>query len=116
TVLLRAFFFSSRRRHTRFSRDWSSDVCSSDLNLYVGRTSSDEYLLLHISSLTTSEVRYLRADDPAGEWRQVAPRVQDREYDVGHHGDSLYIRVHETGRKRRQLKAPAPEPAPRDRT
>src|SRR5256884_6423031 len=33
------FFFSSRRRHTRCSRDWSSDVCSSDLaqipNLYV---------------------------------------------------------------------------------
>src|SRR2546429_7456406 len=26
------FFFSSRRRHTRCSRDWSSDVCSSDLN------------------------------------------------------------------------------------
>src|SRR5690606_39296543 len=25
------FFFTSRRRHTRFSRDWSSDVCSSDL-------------------------------------------------------------------------------------
>src|SRR5690606_40060776 len=25
-------FFSSRRRHTRFSRDWSSDVCSSDLS------------------------------------------------------------------------------------
>src|SRR5690606_26423249 len=28
------FFFSSRRRHTRFSRDWSSDVCSSDLSMY----------------------------------------------------------------------------------
>src|SRR2546429_2281312 len=27
------FFFSSRRRHTRCSRDWSSDVCSSDLDL-----------------------------------------------------------------------------------
>src|SRR5690606_40550447 len=27
------FFFSSRRRHTRFSRDWSSDVCSSDLTI-----------------------------------------------------------------------------------
>src|SRR5205809_3496410 len=26
------FFFSSRRRHTRCSRDWSSDVCSSDLS------------------------------------------------------------------------------------
>src|SRR5690606_40559757 len=31
------FFFSSRRRHTRFSRDWSSDVCSSDLSNTVNR-------------------------------------------------------------------------------
>src|SRR5690606_17942545 len=30
-LLCVTFFFSSRRRHTRFSRDWSSDVCSSDL-------------------------------------------------------------------------------------
>src|SRR5690606_25154229 len=29
------FFFSSRRRHTRFSRDWSSDVCSSDLGVFT---------------------------------------------------------------------------------
>src|SRR5437660_2861206 len=29
----RDFFFSSRRRHTRWPRDWSSDVCSSDLSL-----------------------------------------------------------------------------------
>src|SRR3989449_3050665 len=28
------FFFSSRRRHTRCSRDWSSDVCSSDLSFW----------------------------------------------------------------------------------
>src|SRR5256886_11072657 len=35
------FFFSSRRRHTRFDCDWSSDVCSSDLGwlslVYAGR-------------------------------------------------------------------------------
>src|SRR5690606_35131671 len=31
------FFFSSRRRHTRFSRDWSSDVCSSDLNWFLNQ-------------------------------------------------------------------------------
>src|SRR5260370_29652262 len=29
------FFFSSRRRHTRFKCDWSSDVCSSDLFLFA---------------------------------------------------------------------------------
>src|SRR2546422_2519203 len=31
SLVLFFFFFSSRRRHTRCSRDWSSDVCSSDL-------------------------------------------------------------------------------------
>src|SRR5260370_32410406 len=34
------FFFSSRRRHTRFKCDWSSDVCSSDLNLRFTRLST----------------------------------------------------------------------------
>src|SRR5690606_40886611 len=40
------FFFSSRRRHTRFSRDWSSDVCSSDLETFSGDTAwmaEDDY-------------------------------------------------------------------------
>src|SRR5437870_7201775 len=32
------FFFSSRRRHTRWPRDWSSDVCSSDLTSTLGQT------------------------------------------------------------------------------
>src|SRR5690625_49088 len=37
------FFFSSRRRHTRWPRDWSSDVCSSDLEIELDRrgTSKD---------------------------------------------------------------------------
>src|SRR3712207_8537892 len=34
---LSAVFFSSRRRHTRYWRDWSSDVCSSDLPLVAAR-------------------------------------------------------------------------------
>src|SRR2546422_6036395 len=33
TCCTSVFFFSSRRRHTRCSRDWSSDVCSSDLHV-----------------------------------------------------------------------------------
>src|SRR2546422_10466712 len=40
-IALFFFFFSSRRRHTRCSRDWSSDVCSSDLwSLRASVTSS----------------------------------------------------------------------------
>src|SRR5690606_40901683 len=41
------FFFSSRRRHTRFSRDWSSDVCSSDLRWPVVMTGGE--LLAHLA-------------------------------------------------------------------
>src|SRR5690606_40783386 len=38
--------FSSRRRHTRFSRDWSSDVCSSDLYLNVdGQGWTDRHII-----------------------------------------------------------------------
>src|SRR3712207_7802595 len=35
------FFFSSRRRHTRYWRDWSSDVCSSDLIPHADRAAAD---------------------------------------------------------------------------
>src|SRR5207249_6193701 len=42
------FFFSSRRRHTRSKRDWSSDVCSSDLLRVLERSSvGDRRLLPH---------------------------------------------------------------------
>src|SRR5438477_3130569 len=35
------FFFSSRRRHTRLTCDWSSDVCSSDLNHHTPETAGE---------------------------------------------------------------------------
>src|SRR4051794_41189061 len=38
------FFFSSRRRHTRWTGDWSSDVCSSDLGLAAGSTAARRQL------------------------------------------------------------------------
>src|SRR3712207_1020647 len=48
-VKLVCFFFSSRRRHTRYWRDWSSDVCSSDLRKYkndISRISNMDYTVL----------------------------------------------------------------------
>src|SRR3989454_4940579 len=41
---LTAFFFSSRRRHTRLQGDWSSDVCSSDL--FLARLATPLFLAL----------------------------------------------------------------------
>src|SRR5205085_3248905 len=40
------FFFSSRRRHTRFDCDWSSDVCSSDLPLKMSQAELVERLMM----------------------------------------------------------------------
>src|SRR5690606_40078897 len=54
-----SFFFSSRRRHTRFSRDWSSDVCSSDL-----RSRSRARALLRI--VTTSDGQSGRKSQKSG--------------------------------------------------
>src|SRR2546430_9038165 len=42
------FFFSSRRRHTRFDCDWSSDVCSSDLSTASG---SDRRHVVNLSTV-----------------------------------------------------------------
>src|SRR3712207_7977050 len=49
------FFFSSRRRHTRYWRDWSSDVCSSDLIRGVGAT-QDDLPIANYDKLNASEV------------------------------------------------------------
>src|SRR2546422_4364571 len=46
------FFFSSRRRHTRCSRDWSSDVCSSDLVLFQTGAAYGYGILSHMLLLS----------------------------------------------------------------
>src|SRR3712207_1975436 len=52
-------FFSSRRRHTRYWRDWSSDVCSSDL-LYLGRGTG--YAIALEGALKLKEISYIHAE------------------------------------------------------
>src|ERR1041385_4977731 len=55
TLLVFIFFFSSRRRHTRCSRDWSSDVCSSDLG-HRSRAARTMWVMRHgISASPRSE-------------------------------------------------------------
>src|SRR5258707_10667834 len=50
------FFFSSRRRHTRYWRDWSSDVCSSDL-IEPARTQPDHFLSFEVIDREKEMVR-----------------------------------------------------------
>src|SRR5690606_13608723 len=72
------FFFSSRRRHTRFSRDWSSDVCSSDLssNLNLTDNQAAQDLLASLGITGVTAARYFnnaidtrtRGVDVVGTW------------------------------------------------
>src|SRR2546430_12512406 len=57
-MLLNFFFFSSRRRHTRFDCDWSSDVCSSDLCVRVVAVLNVNYL---VSALIVSAIALIAA-------------------------------------------------------
>jgi oligopeptidase B len=79
-------------------------------NIGVGRTRSRAWLILGAGSLTTAEARVLPADDPHGAFRLIAPRLQDQEYDLDHHGAHFYIRVNDTGRNFRLVKAPVSAP------
>jgi oligopeptidase B len=79
--------------------------------LDVSRTRSDRFLIVSSYSHTTSEVRYLPANQPRGELRLIAAREQDHEYDLEHRDDLFYIRTNDKGRNFRLVTAPTTAPA-----
>src|SRR5438128_10427854 len=87
--VLSVFFFSSRRRHTRCYRDWSSDVCSSDLFLRSGGGVPHMHRALLVARGDALAIR-AKGDDMAtpegpliAEKQGIAPRCASR-LDVPH--------------------------------
>ncbi len=82
----------------------------------IERSRSGTYLFLVTNSHTASEIRYLRADNPLGEFRLVAPREDNHEYYLDHHpnfrglGDTFLIRTNSLGRTFRLVAAPVADP------
>jgi oligopeptidase B len=92
----------------------------------IDRTRSGAFLLLVIASHTTSEVQFLPALQPTGEFRVIAPREADHEYYVDHHpnpltreerganpydtGGYFFIRTNSGGRTFRLMRAPVADP------
>src|SRR2546430_2992534 len=90
------FFFSSRRRHTRFDCDWSSDVCSSDLPTKPGEPqmamTPDDVLKL----IKDKEVKFvdLRFTDTRGKEQHVTVPVKHftkEKFELGHAFDGSSI-------------------------
>jgi len=79
--------------------------------LFARRARSGEYIFLSAGSHTTTEVWYLRADQPEGTWQTLAERIQDREYDADHREDAFYLRINDTGRNFRLVRTPIHNPA-----
>src|SRR5256886_13345134 len=90
------FFFSSRRRHTRFDCDWSSDVCSSDLVRFGSRSptpvpasrrktmsgSSRSSSRQRSESISAKE-RALGSRSPSGWWSRSEERRVGKGVDLG---------------------------------
>jgi len=76
----------------------------------VEKSRSGKYLMLGIGSHTTSEVRFLDAANPTGEWKLIAPRQQDVEYYADDIGTQFYIRTNDKGRTFRLMTAPTSAP------
>ena len=79
-------------------------------NIDTGRTRSREFVTLFIGSHTTTEMRFLPAAKPEGEWRTIEPRRDNIEYYADHRGDQFYIRVNDTAQTFRVVTAPVATP------
>jgi oligopeptidase B len=79
-------------------------------NIGIGKTRDGKYLLLESASHTTSEERFLSADDPTAEWKLIAERQDSVEYYGDHRHGLFYIRTNDAGRNFRLVTAPVDSP------
>jgi oligopeptidase B len=79
-------------------------------NIGAGRTRDGKFLILEAGSHTTTEARFLAADDPTGEWTLVAERQDDQEYSIDHRNGLWFIRTNDAGRNFRLVTAPVATP------
>ena len=64
----------------------------------IGRTRDDKFILIGLDSTVSNEIRYAPAANP-GEFKVLAPRARDVEYDADHHGGRWVIRTNDGGAK-----------------
>ena len=79
-------------------------------NVEADKTRSKKYIFMISGSHTTTEVRYIPANQPTADWKVMETRRQDIEYYPDQNGDFFYIRVNDTGRNFRLVKAPVSDP------
>jgi oligopeptidase B len=79
-------------------------------DIFMFRTRSDAYIIMGATSSTTSEMWYLDAAKPAGQFQTIAGRKDGREYYIDHADGKFFIRANDTGRNFRLVTAPVATP------
>jgi oligopeptidase B len=79
-------------------------------DVYVERTRDGKYLLMQTESHVTSEIRFLPAGTPDGEWKMVEPRKEGVRYEADEGNGIFYIRVNDTDPAYRVVTAPVATP------
>lgn len=102
-------------RHT-LGTDPKSDVlifheADETFNLFIFKTRSRGYLLLYLKQNTTSEVHYLPAGQPTGQFQVIHPRQHGLEYRVDHHGDQFFILTNDQAKNFRVMTVSTAAPA-----
>jgi oligopeptidase B len=80
----------------------------------LAKTRDKKYLLLDIGSTDTTEVRYLRADQPGANFTVFLPREKKHRYDVDHRENLFYIRSNKDAKNFQILTAPENDPSPQN--
>ncbi|MBE9197682.1 MULTISPECIES: S9 family peptidase [unclassified Nodularia (in: cyanobacteria)] len=80
-------------------------------HLYVGKTRSQSYILMLLQSSITTEVHYLDANYPQGEFQIIHPRTTGVEYDVDHHNQNFYIVTNDKATNFKLVKTPVTAPS-----
>jgi len=73
---------------------------------FVSKTKSKKYLIILCDQTLSTEVRYLDADDPDGEFTVFLPRESDHLYGIDHFGDKFYIRTNWEAQNFRLMETP----------
>lgn len=79
-------------------------------HLDVGTTRSEAYILMSLSSSITTEIHYLDANNPKGDFQLIHPRTTGMEYDVDHHSDYFYIVTNDEATNFKLVKTPLTTP------
>ncbi|MDA7708831.1 S9 family peptidase [Flavobacteriales bacterium] len=72
----------------------------------IGKSKSEQYLMIASYSTVSNEWRYLDANTPNGEWKIIQPRERNLEYSCSHYGDHFYITTNRDAKNFKLVRTP----------